>query len=102
MVSDDELLALAIADISPAHRALHALDLHLFETRSSRSQFYATLSSNAEHELCGHMDGGAQASTTNRLEYLFHYQLLGNNSATLKVVDDTPHYGWCGFSSCYC
>ena len=32
MVSDDELLALALADISPAHQALHALDLHLFET----------------------------------------------------------------------
>jgi len=92
LISNDKLLALTLADISPAHRALHALDLHLCQTQSSWSQFYATLSDNMEHALCGHMDGGAQASTTNCLEYLFHYQLLGESSTTLKVADDTPHY----------
>jgi len=92
LISDDKLLALTLADISPAHRALHALDLHLCQTQSSWLQFYAMLSDNMEHELCGHMDGGAQASTTNHLEYLFHYHLLGKNSTTLKVADDTPHY----------
>jgi len=35
LISDDELLALTLHDISPAHRALHALDLHLCETCSS-------------------------------------------------------------------
>jgi len=103
LISNDELLALTLHDISPAHWALHALDLHLCETHSSQSQFYAMLSGNEGHELCGHMDGGAQASTTNHLEYLFHYQLLGNNSATLKVADNTPHYPFgLGFSPCHC
>jgi len=35
LISDDELLALTLHDISPAHWALHALDLHLCETCSS-------------------------------------------------------------------
>ena len=42
--------------------------------------------------MCGHMDGGAQASTTDRLDYLFHYRSLPAKSATLKVADNTPHY----------
>ena len=58
--------------------ALHALDLHLHETQVSRSQYYSRL---LEEEpalqdvtvLQGHMDGGAQASTTDCLDYLFHY-----------------------------
>jgi len=46
----------------------------------------------ATHDLCRHMDGGVQASTTDHLEYLFHYQSLRDTSATLKVADNTPHY----------
>jgi len=92
MLRDDELLTLTASDIHPAHQALHALDLHLHQTQSSRSQFYATQLMDATHDLCRHMDGGAQASTTDHLEYLFHYQSLRDTSATLKVADNTPHY----------
>jgi len=46
----------------------------------------------ATHDLCRHMDGGVQASTTDSLEYLFHYQALRDTSAMLKVADNTPHY----------
>jgi len=38
------------------------------------------------------MDGGAQASMTDRLDYLFYYCSLPTKSATLKVADNTPHY----------
>jgi len=38
------------------------------------------------------MDGGAQASTTDCLDYLFHYRSLPAKSATLKVADNTLHY----------
>jgi len=73
MLSDDKLLALTASDIHPAHQALHALDLHLHQTQSSQSQFYATQLLGAAHDLCRHMVGGSQASTADCLEYLFHY-----------------------------
>jgi len=43
-------------------------------------------------DLQGHMDGGAQASTTNCLDYLYHYQPLSSPSTTLKVANNTPHH----------
>jgi len=42
--------------------------------------------------LSGHMDRGAQARTTDCLDYLYHYQPLLSSSTTLKVTDNTPHY----------
>jgi len=42
--------------------------------------------------LSGHMDRGAQARTTDCLDYLYHYQRLLSPSTTLKVTDNTPHY----------
>ena len=44
------------------------------------------------YDFYGHMDGGAQASTTDCLEYLFHFWSLTGAPATLKVADNTPHY----------
>jgi len=38
------------------------------------------------------MDRGAQARTTDCLDYLYHYQPLLSSSTTLKVTDNTPHY----------
>ncbi len=38
------------------------------------------------------MDGGAQVSTTDHLDYLFHYQSLSSSSMTLKVANNTPHF----------
>jgi len=79
--------------------ALHALDLHLQQIQSLQSQYYIKLRADEDfttnHELYGHMDGGSQASTTNHLEYLFHYQLLTGMPATLKVADNTPNYPIC-------
>ncbi len=92
LLTDDELLALSIKEISLAQRALHALDLHLYETKISRSEFYSAQQSVQGPLPRGHMDGGAQASMTDRLDYLFHYCSLPTKSATLKVADNTPHY----------
>jgi len=92
LLTDDELLALSINELTPAQRALHALDLHLSETKISHSEFYSAQQSVQGTSLRGHMDGGAQASTTDCLDYLFHYRSLPAKSATLKVADNTPHY----------
>jgi len=75
MSTDDELLTFTLADVSPVHWAFHALDLHLHQIQCSQSQYYSKLQADEDfaidHELYGHMGGGAQASTTNCLEYLF-------------------------------
>ncbi len=78
LISDDEILALVLHDLGPAQCVLHALDLHLDETQVSQLQYYSKL---LEEEptlqdtdiLHGHMDGVAQASTTDCLDYLVHY-----------------------------
>jgi len=97
LMTDDEILALVLHDLGPAQRALHALNLHLHETQVSQSQYYSKLlveepTMQGNTTLHGHMDGGAQASTTDRLDYLFHYRSFSSSSTTLKVADNTPHY----------
>jgi len=78
--------------IDPTSKYLYALDLHLFETNSDCTQFYADPLPINEHILWAHMDAGSMTNTTNCVDYLWDFKLLQNVTTTLCVTDDTPHH----------
>jgi len=91
LMTDNECLALVLHNLGPVQCALHALDLHLHETQISQLQYYSKLLVEEPTLqditiLHGHLDGGVQASTTDCLDYLFHYQTFLSCSTTSKLL----------------
>jgi len=79
--------------MDPTSHYLYALDLHLQETQSNHSTFYAeTVVFSPDSLLLAHMDAGSMANTTNRSDYLWDFKLLHGSVTTLHVADDTPHH----------
>ena len=81
-------------------RALHAFTREIRVLQVSAIEFYEDLrvSQVQFHPAMppkGHVDGGAMASTTDRLDYLFRYHIFGDSerhkAPLLRVADDTTH-----------
>ncbi len=99
-LDEAELLQHCTDSMDPGSRALHALDVKLKTTGEDRSAFYRRLRveepllhPNAA-DVIGHMDGGAQASTTDDLDALWYVQPLSTSEqrVRLNVADKTPHF----------
>ena len=99
-VTDMDFLTTCAADIDPGTKALHALDTALQKSGQSRSFHYAALRHdepllNSEAPVHAHMDEGAMASTTDRLDLLWHLRWLPTNQqhlTTLKVADNRSNH----------
>jgi hypothetical protein len=96
--SDMAFLDAYIDTLDPGSRALYALDFKVREMKIPRSLVYQQL--RAEEASLGpsaparaHMDGGAMASTTDRLDYLWHVTSFDPSHRTpvLRVADDRDH-----------
>jgi len=62
-ISDNQ--PLSSTSIDPTSKYLYALNLHISEMKSDRTQFYADLLHNNEQSLQAHMDARSITSTTN-------------------------------------
>ena len=76
---------------TPLQQSLHALDVHLCETRQSRRSYYASQASSRDKSRA-HIDGGAMASTTDQKALLAYFRPITNPQTVLKVADDRPHH----------
>ena len=96
-LDDRSLLVRTVDDACPSVKALHGLDFTLAALGQSRREFYQTFRCehpdfNRRHHVQGHLDGGAMATTTNRLHLLWHVEDIPHRSVILKVADNHPHY----------
>ena len=99
-ITDEDYLTTCAHTLDPGTKALHALDIALQHTGQSRSFYYAALRRdepllNFDAPVRAHMDGGAMASTTNRLDLLWHLQWIPSTQhhlITLKVADNRSHH----------
>jgi len=97
--SDVDSLTTCIDPLDTGTRALYALDLHLREVTTTRSQYYRQLRTDepalgSSAPVRAHMDGGAMASTTDRLDFLWHLVWFEKDRRTpaLRVADDHDHF----------
>ncbi len=101
---------------TPAPSILNALHRSTVEIRSlgmTVEDYYNSLATHSVHlskalAPRGHVDGGAMATTTNRLEYIWSYHEFSDEDrdtrvTRLKVADDTVHVPTgCGFLKVPC
>jgi hypothetical protein len=86
-ISDDDLLAAVVADNAPHATALHALDFKIAQMNTSRKAFYQDLRA-TERKLDhrAHLDGGSMATTTDRLDLIWHCRHGPTVGGTLLLV----------------
>lgn len=94
--SEDILLAHVAANASPMVRAFYGFETKRHELNESVLGTYRTIARLASPDLHlsrrGHLDGGAQASTTHRKDLLWDYvDLSPTNPYLLHVADSHPH-----------
>jgi GAG-pre-integrase domain len=115
-LSDHQYLDLCITQLDRRHTALYRHDLYVRTLGTTRIQHYTHLRSTHPHLTCrAHADGGSMASTTDQLQYLWHYRAVPNIDVVLRVADSRGHqptgigylkvpalndYGWL-FTECY-
>ena len=111
-----DFVDVAHVESSPTPSILDALHRSTVEIRSlgmSVEDYYNSLATHSVHLSSalaprGHVDGGAMATTTNRLEYLWSYHAFSDEDrdtrvTRLKVADDTIHIPTgCGFLKIPC
>jgi hypothetical protein len=99
------LLARVTDSIDPGTRALNGLDIKAINYKMHRLDVYAMLKADPNsllrcerddgYKLHGHIDGGAQASTTHKRRAIWAFQWMSEKeraSIRLKVADDTIHH----------
>ena len=95
-MSDMDLMTACTDALDPGTKALHALDLKLRAIGQSRSAFYGQLRTDVPTVVtCAHADGGSMATTTDRLDLLWHLKWIPEGerrNTALKVADDRAHH----------
>lgn len=96
----DELLAIAHDSTDRASRSLNALTIQIRATGMDVKDFFQYVNRMGlnRHEddtndvIRGHIDGGSQGGTTDRLDLMWHVKLLPkNHQIKLNVADDFSH-----------
>jgi hypothetical protein len=95
-LSDDALLAACIDSVDPIGPALYGVEYLMRQTGLCRSRLHAKLQSEEpllrlDQGIHGHFDGGSMATTTDKLDLLWHVEQVSRPPA-LKVADDYAHY----------
>ena len=95
-MSDKDLMTACANALDPGTRALHALDLKLRVIGQHRSAFYGQLRQDVPTVVaCAHADGGSMATTTDRLDLLWHVKWIPEGerrNTALRVADDRAHH----------
>jgi hypothetical protein len=92
-LSDHQYLDLCIAQLDRRHTALYHHDLYVRTIGTTRIQHYAQLRSTQPHlTRRAHADGGSMASTTDQLQFLWHYHNDPDIHVVLRVADSRGHH----------
>ena len=95
-MSDMDLMTACTDALDPGTKALHALDLKLRAIGQTRSAFYGQLRKDVPAvTTCAHADGGSMATTTDRLDLLWHLKWIPQGelrNTALRVADDRAHH----------
>ena len=95
-MSDMDLMTACTDALDPGTKALHALDLKLQAIGQTRSAFYGQLRKDVPAvTTCAHADGGSMATTTDRLDLLWHLKWIPQGelrNTALRVADDRAHH----------
>lgn len=89
----DDWLALdqALSEVAASVRALHGLPDIISAEGWSVHEFYNSIHGQDTEDVCAHLDGGAQGSTTDQLEILDGYTPVPRCSKHFRVADGTIH-----------